>query len=108
MIQDTEREGPRRDGRCVSLRVAQGDSIIHRRTQALWGGIALGPHSIPFSWLQDPSFIQPFPISSGTQSPVTPALVTGTGKDVDLPLPSQTKAHVFSLVEKVKLSLLKL
>lgn len=39
-------------------------------------------------------------------SPVTLALVTGMGKATDLTSASQAKAHLFSLVEKVKLPLL--
>lgn len=68
--------------------------------------LLLGPHSIPFSWLQDPPFIQPFPRcpgSLGTPNPATPALGTGMGKYMDPTLPSWTKAHVLLLVKKVEL-----
>ena len=39
-------------------------------------------------------------------TPVTLALMTGMGKTVDLTLSCQTKAHLYLLVEKVKLPLL--
>lgn len=103
MGQDTEREGLRWQRRSVSLRAAQEDDNPQENSSPP-GGHCIRVTQYPFLLVKGPLFHPALPKFFWGTKPSNSSLATG--KAMDLALSSQTKAHVFSLVEKVKLSLL--